>query len=364
MLFRTDRVDDHGPPVLEGVVGEAAFARVLGRERDRADRTHDVFSLVTLPVAEAQRLDAGWCRRLARLLRTRLRSTDEVGWLPGSKLGIALPHTPVEGAWTLVEDLRVRLERYTLRHSPLRFDVYAHTGYGGNPGGRLGRDLVPVPHAKGGVLSGRAMALDTLLLQPPGKLKRAVDVVLGTVALIATTPLVAVSALVIRCTSRGPVLFRQQRAGYGGRPFTLYKLRTMVEGADEIKSSLAGLNEADGPIFKIENDPRLTAVGRFLRRTSIDELPQLWNVLRGDMSLVGPRPPTLDEVADYASWQRRRLHALGGLTCFWQVMGRSDIGFLDWMRLDVRYLRQRGLLTDLLLLLRTIPAVIAGRGAR
>jgi lipopolysaccharide/colanic/teichoic acid biosynthesis glycosyltransferase len=330
-----------------------------------------VFSLVTLELDEPQKEDTRWCRRLGRLLKTRLRSTDDVGWMSESRLGISLAHTPASGAWTLVEDLRGRLERYSTRHSPLRFSVFSHTGHGGgqdesngdSPAGRKDEsarssELTPAR------MNERALALDAFLLHPPGRLKRALDLVLATLGMVLALPVLLLAALAIKLTSRGPILFVQERAGYGGRPFRLYKLRTMVEGAERRKDELADLNEADGPVFKIERDPRVTLVGRILRKTSIDELPQLWNVLRGDMSLVGPRPPTLDEIPSYASWQARRLHTIGGLTCYWQVSGRSDVGFLDWMRLDRRYLRERGFGTDLLLLLRTIPAVLVGRGAK
>lgn len=373
MLFRSIRAA-HDPNAIEGIASEREFARVLQRERDRADRTHGVFTLVTLELDERQRSDAPWCRTLGGTVRARLRSTDEVGWLPNSRLGISLPHTPVNGAWSLVEALREKLERKAARHAPLRFSVYSHTGGGGgdgdgNGGGgapshRNGKPVTRVRESATAAGRGHAQALDALLLQPPGMTKRALDLALAGSGMVLALPVVGVAALAIKCTSKGPVLFRQERAGYGGRPFTFYKLRTMIDGAEEVKEGLAELNEADGPVFKMARDPRVTLVGRVLRKASIDELPQLWNVLRGDMSFVGPRPPTMDEIAKYASWQRRRLHGMGGLTCLWQVGGRSNIGFLEWMRLDLRYLRQRSLGRDLLLILRTIPAVLTGRGAK
>jgi lipopolysaccharide/colanic/teichoic acid biosynthesis glycosyltransferase len=159
------------------------------------------------------------------------------------------------------------------------------------------------------------------------------------------------------------VIFRQTRIGRGGRPFVLFKFRTMCADAEKLKELLRARNEQTGPVFKMRRDPRVTRVGRLLRSTSIDELPQLWNVLRGDMTLVGPRPPTPDEVPKYEQWQRRRLSLTPGLTCIWQVSGRAEIGFLEWVRMDVRYAQRRSFWGDLRLLARTIPAILSGRGA-
>ena len=196
-------------------------------------------------------------------------------------------------------------------------------------------------------------------------LKRAVDVFLGALLLVASVVPLAVAALVIKLTSRGPVLFRQTRCGLNGRPFTLLKLRTMVEGAEERLDDVAHLNEHEGPVFKAANDPRLTPVGRLIRRFSFDEFPQLWNVLRGEMSLVGPRPPLPVEVARYERWQRRRLSMKPGVTGLWQVSGRSDIReFEEWINLDLTYIDNWSLSLDAKILLRTIPTVLTGRGAR
>ena len=196
-------------------------------------------------------------------------------------------------------------------------------------------------------------------------LKRAVDVFLAVVLLLASVIPLAVAALFIKLTSSGPVLFRQTRCGLNGRPFTLLKLRTMVEGAEELLDDVAHLNEHEGPVFKAANDPRLTGVGRLIRRFSFDEFPQLWNVLRGEMSLVGPRPPLPNEVARYERWQRRRLSMKPGVTGLWQVSGRSDIrNFEEWINLDLAYIDNWSLSLDAKILLRTIPTVLTGRGAR
>jgi lipopolysaccharide/colanic/teichoic acid biosynthesis glycosyltransferase len=171
------------------------------------------------------------------------------------------------------------------------------------------------------------------------------------------------AALAIKITSRGGVFFTQYRDGLGGRPFRMLKFRTMRLGADDEKQALRQHSEQDGPAFKIKDDPRLTTVGRFLRATSIDELPQLWNVLRGEMSLVGPRPLPCDESARCRRWQRRRLEVTPGLTCIWQVSGRNLLPFEEWMRMDLRYVDGRSFWTDLNLLLWTIPAVLSRKGA-
>jgi exopolysaccharide biosynthesis polyprenyl glycosylphosphotransferase len=195
-------------------------------------------------------------------------------------------------------------------------------------------------------------------------LKRAMDVAVSLVALLISAPLfILPAALLVRLTSPGPVVFRQKRVGRNGRLFTLYKLRTMREDAERLKESLAARNEVDGPAFKMKNDPRVTPIGRLLRKLSIDELPQLWNVLRGDMSLVGPRPPLPAEVAKYERWQKRRLSMRPGITCIWQVSGRSDVGFNRWMEMDLEYIDNWSLGLDLKILLKTIPSVFTARGA-
>jgi exopolysaccharide biosynthesis polyprenyl glycosylphosphotransferase len=193
--------------------------------------------------------------------------------------------------------------------------------------------------------------------------KRACDVITAIVALVLSSPIIAVAAVAIRATSRGPVFFRQTRCGLHGRPFSMTKLRTMVVGAEEQQQALAAYNECDGPIFKMKNDPRVTRVGRFLRRWSIDELPQIWNVLLGEMSIVGPRPPVPAEVARYENFERRRLSMRPGITCTWQIQGRNEIGFADWVKLDVEYIDSWSISRDFEIMLRTVPAVLTGRGA-
>lgn len=193
--------------------------------------------------------------------------------------------------------------------------------------------------------------------------KRAIDVAISAAVLGLAVPVMLGVALAIRLTSPGSVLYRQERIGLNGRIFTLYKFRTMIENAHDLRSQVAHLNEMTGPVFKSRQDPRVTAVGRFLRRFSLDELPQLWNVLRGDMSLVGPRPPIPEEVGLYERWQRRRLSMKPGLTCLWQVSGRNNVDFDRWMEMDLAYIDNWSPTLDLKILLRTIPVVLSGRGA-
>ena len=193
--------------------------------------------------------------------------------------------------------------------------------------------------------------------------KRSLDVALALFGLILGAPIFLIAAALVKLSSRGPILFRQIRVGEGGRHFTCLKFRSMYVGADDMRAGLQHLNEVSGPVFKMRNDPRVTPVGRWLRKFSIDELPQLWNVLCGEMSMVGPRPPTPCEVSLYTHRQLGRLAVRPGLTCLWQVSGRSTIPFERWVELDLLYIETMSFWTDLRIILRTIPAVVLSRGA-
>jgi exopolysaccharide biosynthesis polyprenyl glycosylphosphotransferase len=194
-------------------------------------------------------------------------------------------------------------------------------------------------------------------------MKRLTDIIVALLLLALFLPIIPVVAILIQLDSPGPILFKQRRVGKNGKIFNFYKFRSMVSGAENVIGSLRPLSGVDGPVFKIRNDPRITRVGRFLRRSSLDELPQLINVLAGDMSIVGPRPNLPSEVSQYVPWQKRRLDVTPGITCFWQIAGRSHIGFQEWMRLDLEYVRKRSYVTDLKIMLKTVPAVIARKGA-
>ena len=195
------------------------------------------------------------------------------------------------------------------------------------------------------------------------RIKRMVDIVASAFFLVVFSPILLVTAIAVLTTSPGPVIFKQDRIGKDGRAFEFYKFRSMRATAESERVKLLSHNEKNGPIFKIEEDPRITRVGRFIRRTSIDELPQIWNVLRGDMSLVGPRPPLPVEVAEYSAWERQRLTVRPGVTGIWQVSGRSDIDFETWVAMDVEYIEEWSPSLDTSLMVRTIPAVLSGRGA-
>jgi exopolysaccharide biosynthesis polyprenyl glycosylphosphotransferase len=196
--------------------------------------------------------------------------------------------------------------------------------------------------------------------------KQIIDFIGALLLLIVSSPFLVAAALAIKLTSPGSLLFRQQRSGLNGRPFTIFKFRTMVTNAEQRKHELEAMNEMTGPVFKVTNDPRITPVGRFLRKFSIDEFPQLFNVLRGEMSLVGPRPLPVDEVRRFNDLaHRRRLSVKPGLTCLWQISGRNNVkDFQDWVRLDLEYIDNWSLWLDFKILLRTIPVVLAGTGAK
>ncbi len=194
--------------------------------------------------------------------------------------------------------------------------------------------------------------------------KRSLDFVLALLVVVMLSPVFCVVAVLIALSSKGPVLFSQERVGLNKRSFRMYKFRTMVADAEARLAQVEHLNEVSGPVFKIKRDPRITPIGRFLRRTSLDELPQLFNVLKGDMSLVGPRPLPFRDYAGFSEdWQRRRFSVLPGITCLWQINGRSSIAFEEWMRLDLQYVDRWSLWLDLKILFKTVPAVLRGYGA-
>ena len=194
-------------------------------------------------------------------------------------------------------------------------------------------------------------------------IKRLIDVVCSFMGVLLLSPLFIIIAIIIKTTSKGPVFFSQKRVGKNGREFDMYKFRSMVVNAEELKEKLAAQNEMSGPMFKMKDDPRVTKVGKFIRKTSIDELPQLWNVLKGDMSLVGPRPSLPKEVAQFEDWMYKRLEVKPGLTCYWQVSGRNNIDFEDWMKLDVKYVEERNPWIDIKLIFKTVFVLFGDKNA-
>lgn len=194
-------------------------------------------------------------------------------------------------------------------------------------------------------------------------IKRLIDFVCSFLGVLILSPLFIIIAIIIKTTSKGPIFFSQKRVGKDGKEFDMYKFRSMVVNAEELKEKLAAQNEMSGPMFKMKDDPRVTKVGKFIRKTSIDELPQLWNVLKGDMSLVGPRPSLPKEVAQFEDWMYKRLEVKPGLTCYWQVSGRNNIDFEDWMKLDCKYVDERNTWVDIKLIFKTVGVLFGDKNA-
>lgn len=193
--------------------------------------------------------------------------------------------------------------------------------------------------------------------------KRLIDILLSLLGLIIVSPIMLIVAILIKLESTGPVIFSQKRVGLNGKEFNMLKFRSMVQNAEELKEKLQKQNEMSGPMFKMKEDPRVTKVGRFIRKTSIDELPQLINVLKGEMSLVGPRPSLPKEVAKFEPWMLERLNVKPGLTCYWQVSGRNNIDFEDWMKLDIKYVKDRNLVLDIKLIFKTFFVLFGDKNA-
>ena len=329
------------------------FRAILQRTRARADRSGGEFSLVVFST-EHLAADLATLVHLTKALRSHLRLSDVAGWLDGCRLGVVLDGTSTEGAWIFADRVclafpagvplpECRVYRYPsdwLSADEDRAGAFAE----------LPADEKPVH------------AMEPLFAQETPIWKRSLDLIGASAGLIALAPLLALVAVAIKVSSPGPVFFRQWRYGRGGRRFQLIKFRSMVVDADSKKQELMDRNEQESPAFKIKADPRLTRLGRYMRAPSIDELPQLWHVLTGDMSLVGPRPMDCREVEACCNWQRRRLDATPGLTCTWQVKGRSRVSFADWMRMDIRYIQSRSLWQDLKLIVQTVPVVVLGKG--
>ncbi len=331
------------------------FFELLQRERARTDRGGSAFSLLTF-TAGHKSLQHETIKLLAGIFRSRLRLTDDAGWLDSRRIGVLLPDTDVSGAWKVADDVCRRLPQ----DGPIpQCKAYFY------PSDQLPGEEELADEDRDDVEGDRLAApVEAFLTEPSPVWKRLLDVVGATLGLVLLSPLFAIVACVVKLTSPGPVFFKQYRSGLGGERFLMYKFRTMCDGAENRQSMLRRYNEQDGPAFKLAEDPRLTSVGRFLRQTSIDELPQLLNVLKGEMSLVGPRPLPCGEADGCHRWQRRRLDVTPGLTCIWQVRGRSSVSFEQWIRMDMEYIHTRSLWRDLKLILQTVPAVLLRRGAR
>jgi lipopolysaccharide/colanic/teichoic acid biosynthesis glycosyltransferase len=330
----------------EGLRIEAA------RERVRTDRGGSPLAILVIELP-ADRSSVRDFLYLSRILERRLRITDTAGFLTDRRVGVLLPDTNSAGAWKVASDI---CDIYPVGHDRPNCEVFVYPDDSLPSDERGRREELPttVPQSQ----------FDSLFVYPTPVLKRTVDVLGASVGLLVTAPLIAVIAVLIKTTSSGPVFYTQEREGHGGRRFRIYKFRTMRPDAHRLQSALREHSEQDGPAFKMSNDPRTTWIGRWLRRASIDELPQLWNVLVGDMSLVGPRPLPTNESLQCSAWQRHRLAVPPGLTCLWQVEGRSTVSFVEWMRMDLEYLRRRSLAYDVNLMMRTVPALLFQRGPR
>lgn len=385
LFYRLFRGGSHAvPSAVSGLCGPEELERALRRERSRADRTSGEFAVITFSSGAASP-DPSALYPLIEHIQERSRSIDELGWNEDGTLWHILPHCSEPSAASIATTL---CQNFSTPNQPIVFTLYHYSaGQRGEP--------VPAPvvhHALAAVATSRddgstdadigtstpaqitkatsyshihqrAFSVDQLLERPMPRWKRLFDIVVSGTALLVLSPLLGLIALIIKVASPGPVLFVQMRSGRGGRPFPMYKFRSMVVDAEAKKRNLLALNEQDGPAFKMENDPRITNLGRYLRATSLDELPQLWNVLRGEMSLVGPRPLPLSESAACTNWQRQRMDVTPGLTCFWQIKDRrAKIPFVDWARMDIQYAGRRSLGLDLYLIARTVLFILRRKG--
>jgi len=329
-------------------------------ERMRVDRNGSVLSLllITLPKPD---VDQPGIEFLAKLLEGRLRTTDTPGLLADGRVAVLLPDTSSEGAWKVAADIS---EVFPPGPTRPECDVRVYPTSGRQQGFDRINKKDSSEAAEEDCDSAQLEEDDFFFARALPIWKRTVDICGSLFGLAITAPLLTVAAVGVKTTSRGPAFFTQEREGLAGRKFKIWKLRTMCEDAEDLKHGLQAHSHQDGPAFKIHRDPRTTTIGRFLRWSSIDELPQFWNVLRGDMSLVGPRPLPTDESAACVGWQRRRLNVVPGMTCTWQVCARGSVTFDDWVRMDLRYLKKQGVWEDTKLLLATLPSILFRRGMR
>jgi len=384
-----------------------AMRPLLEVERMRSDRSGQPFCMVSfkLPPAQQQACDLN---ALLDVLQSSIRMTDHAGFLERYEVAVILWHTGVAGASQFAEKVLNRLPQSV--QPAVCVYCYPKDQFPNSPGRGTGRpasrDAMPV-HAEdvcealpcvsvdeistesrvtsclsaleelGNLLNDENTSdaatsqqtkrvvrpLADLFVRPIPAWKRTLDIVGAGFGLVLLSPVLLLTAAAIKWTSPGPILFFQDRTGHGGRRFRMVKFRSMVTDAEARKRELMKLNQQDGPAFKIEGDPRITPIGRLIRASSIDELPQLWNVLRGDMTLVGPRPLPCSEASACATWQHRRLDVTPGLTCIWQTKDRRNkIPFADWVRMDIQYIGKRTVKTDLSLILQTARVVLMKRG--
>jgi lipopolysaccharide/colanic/teichoic acid biosynthesis glycosyltransferase len=376
------RVHSPGTWTQPGIYSVEQFQAALEREKARAERNGHSVCLVTIQTG-------GRCTRerprLEDVLRGRLRIMDEAGWFDRSRIGVLMPYTSAQGAWRLIGDM-CRLMRGTLSPSDCRVYRYPHDQFDRDESARESEEIVENETRHAGAVSGlltdascaRGDSEDAAEALPgadpfgsrPGTAaplwQRSLDILGSLLGLMVLWPVLLATALVIKLVSPGPVFFKQVRLGRGGTPFLLWKFRTMEANADtsvhrnhvaELIRSAQG-DGAAKPMTKLGEDPRVIPFGRILRGICVDELPQLINVLRGEMSLVGPRPPIPYEVHEYLPWQKRRLDTTPGLTGLWQVSGKNRLTFNEMVRLDIRYCRTKCLWKAVAILCRTPRAIV------
>ncbi len=386
-----------------------AMESALTKERMRCDRFGQFFSLIViLPNHVTSGDSLRQFRLLANILHKRLRLIDEKGLLLKGGLGVLLPMTEWHGAEVVLNSIIHAAKRNGLTFEA---EVFTYSGKETFPNTQITEDRSSEPDSEI-IFDDELRAEDTILessanssrstvamVETPDRVnavirvnhssqtrrsgygqmattrtvpttyicrqypawKRCMDVGFALLGLVISIPVILIVAIAIKLTSKGPIFFRQMRSGQFGNAFPIYKLRTMVVDAEELKEKLHPLNERDGPAFKIKNDPRVTRLGGLLRKTGIDELPQLWNVLVGHMAIVGPRPLPCNEDAMCKVWHRRRLDTKPGLTCIWQISKSRNISFSDWMRMDLKYTDKRTIASDIGLMFKTVLAVFLGR---
>jgi lipopolysaccharide/colanic/teichoic acid biosynthesis glycosyltransferase len=385
-----------GKPLRRGAFNDIhspeEFQLVLERERARGDRSGNRFSLAVFDFGNT---DGGngssrSVEHLTRILFRRIRLTDTVGWFDDKSIGTVLSGTTGEGAWTFINDVCKMMPKMT---SPLAFTVYTYPSdwfpKNGESKQLLFTDIIPgftaepfnrpslcvrydsqvdtptvierdVEEVEAPFIP--VKSVETLFLKPLPLWKRAIDIVGSIIGLVIAAPIMVATAIAIMLTSKGPVFFVQERTGQNCRRFKMYKFRTMVDGAEKQRAKVNHLNSMTGPLIKIDRDPRLTKIGSLLRKTSIDELPQLFNVLKGDMTIIGPR--ALSPLpSEYESWQLRRFAVKPGIACTWQAERRAERDFRKWMRCDLRYMDSASFWVDMRVFFKTVLKVLSGKGA-
>ena len=326
--------------------------RMLAHERANCDQTDTTLSLLAFSVPEGNASED--LPLLASLLGWRVPRADAMGLLGRNQLGVVLPDTSIPAAHEVARTVMEAVVEQRDREFAYAVFVY--------PSHEFATRIATILTARSRNRC-RLYPMEAFFTMPVPRWKRLVDVAGATAGIVFLSPLLLVISLAIKLGSRGPVFFLQDREGIGGRRFKILKFRTMYADAEQQKADLHELNEQDGPAFKIRNDPRITPIGKILRRTCLDELPQLWNVVKGDMSLVGPRPLPWNESRACQRWQRRRLDVTPGLTCTWQVRGGLDVSFDEWMRMDIEYAENFTLWKDVKLILQTMWRIVLMRAS-